>query len=112
MENNAKKAIIRDILIFAIALVLAVIYWESNLLLTFLLVSLYGIRQYFWSEKGDNIVFVTGIALGCAAEFIGTFLGVWSYAEPFFFNIPLWLPFAWGLVSVIIIRVSHPLIDQ
>lgn len=112
MEEHAKKAIIRDVLIFAFALLLAVIFWKSNLLLTFMLVSIYGTRQYFWSEKGDNIIFVTGIALGCAAEFIGTFLGVWTYAEPFFLNIPLWLPFAWGLVSVIIIRVSHSIIGQ
>ncbi|MBP2029629.1 hypothetical protein J2755_000549 [Methanohalophilus levihalophilus] len=112
MEDSVKKAIIRDVLIFAIALTVAVIFWKNNLLLTFLIISIYVIRQYFWSIKGDNVVFVTGTALGCAAEFIGTFLGVWTYAEPVFLNIPLWLPFAWGLVSVIIIRVSHPFIEH
>ncbi|ABE52130.1 Hypothetical protein Mbur_1207 [Methanococcoides burtonii DSM 6242] len=112
MENYMKKAIFRDLLIFALALIVAVLFWENNLLLTFLILSIYGIREYFWSEKGDNIVFVSGVIIGCSAEFIGTYLGVWTYAAPFFFNIPLWLPFAWGLVSVIIIRVSRPFVGE
>jgi hypothetical protein len=108
MDNATGKAILRDMAIFTIALTLAVLFWRNNILLACLLVGLYGIREYFWAGKGDNIVFVTGVALGCAAELIGTFLGVWTYTAPLFLNIPLWLPFAWGLVSVIIIRVSRP----
>ncbi|WP_135605010.1 hypothetical protein [Methanococcoides sp. NM1] len=106
------KAIFRDLFIFALALMLAVFFWKNNLLLTFLILSIYGIRQYFWSAKGDNIIYISGILLGCTAEFIGTHLGVWTYSAPLFLNIPLWLPFAWGLVSVIIIRVSLPFIES
>lgn len=112
MNSIVSKDILRDLLIFAFALMVAVFFWENNLLLTFLILSIYGIRQYFWSAKGDNIIYISGIILGCTAEFIGTYLGVWTYSAPLFLNIPLWLPFAWGLVSVIIIRVSIPFIEQ
>ncbi|WP_135612959.1 hypothetical protein [Methanococcoides sp. AM1] len=112
MNNLGNKNILRELAIFAIALVLAVMFWQNNILLTSLLIFLYVARQYQWSAKGDNIIYISGIILGCTAEFIGTHLGVWTYSAPLFLNIPLWLPFAWGLVSVIIIRVSLPFIES
>ncbi|MGM0770105.1 MAG: hypothetical protein ACQESU_00600 [Halobacteriota archaeon] len=112
MNGVVSKDILRELFIFAVALVLAVMFWQNNILLTSLLVLLYVARQYQWSAKGDNIIYISGIILGCTAEFIGTYLGVWTYSAPLFLNIPLWLPFAWGLVSVIIIRVSLPFIEQ
>ncbi|MEL4305473.1 hypothetical protein [Methanococcoides sp. LMO-2] len=112
MKKVVNYDILRELLIFAIALLLAVMFWQNNILLTFLMILVYGARQFKWSAKGDNIIYVSGIILGCTAEFIGTHLGVWTYSAPLFMNIPLWLPFAWGLVSVIIIRVSLPFIEE
>lgn len=112
MNSIVSKDILRELVIFVIALLLAVMFWKNNILLTSLLVLLYVSRQYQWSAKGDNIIYISGILLGCTAEFIGTSLGVWTYSAPLFLNIPLWLPFAWGLVSVIIIRVSLPFIES
>ena len=39
--------------------------------------------------------------LGPAAEALGVRGGAWHYTAPDFLGIPLWLPFAWGLIGIL-----------
>jgi len=100
----------RDLLIFAIAVVLLVFLWERTLAATLAIVVLTVIRGCFWREKGDLAVYIVGAVLGPATELIATHLGVWTYARPTFLNIPLWLPFAWGFAAVLFVRIAHGLL--
>lgn len=62
----------------------------------------------FWHGKRDILMFIIGAALGTLGESICMKLGFWQYNYPFFRSIglPLSLPLAWGLSSVIIGRIA------
>jgi hypothetical protein len=98
--------LIRDLFIFWFVILLVVLCWTNNILVTAILVVAYGVRYYFWPNKEDHILYAGGAILGPIAEIIATKVGIWQYTLPTFFNIPLWLPFAWGFAAVLIIRIA------
>jgi len=104
--RSPKLALIRDLSLFWFVIFLAVLCWRSNVALTIILILAYGIRYYFWPDKEDLVLYVGGAILGPIAEIIATKVGIWHYTLPTFFNIPLWLPFAWGFAAVMIIRIA------
>jgi hypothetical protein len=105
--RNTRFFLIRDLFIFWFVIFLAVLFWRSNLALTIILLLAYGIRYYFWPNKEDHVLYVGGAVLGPVAEIIATKAGIWQYTLPTFFNIPLWLPFAWGFAAVLIMRIAQ-----
>lgn len=96
----------RDLFIFWFVIFLVVLCWTNNILVTAILIVAYGVRYYFWPNKEDHVLYVGGAILGPIAEIIATRVGIWHYTLPTFFNIPLWLPFAWGFAAVLIIRIA------
>jgi hypothetical protein len=105
-ERSIKFGLIRDIFIFWFVIFLVVLCWTNNILVTAILIAAYWIRYYFWPDKEDLVLYVGGAILGPIAEIIATKVGIWHYTLPTFFNIPLWLPFAWGFAAVLIIRIA------
>jgi hypothetical protein len=105
-ERSIKFNLIRDLFIFWFVIFLVVLCWTNNILVTAILLAAYWIRYYFWPNKEDHVLYVGGAILGPVAEIIATKVGIWHYTLPTFFNIPLWLPFAWGFAAVLIIRIA------
>jgi hypothetical protein len=105
-ERGIKFGLIRDLFIFWFVIFLVVLCWTNNILVTAILIAAYWIRYYFWPDKEDLVLYVGGAILGPIAEIIATKVGIWHYTLPTFFNIPLWLPFAWGFAAVLIIRIA------
>jgi len=62
----------------------------------------------FWHGKRDILIFFVGAVLGTLSEYICMKLGFWHYHYPFLRSIelPISLPLAWGLSSVIIGRIA------
>ena len=62
----------------------------------------------FWRKKIDLISFFTAGILGTFGEWICMQSGTWTYSSPYFagIGIPLSLPLAWGLVTVLLRRLS------
>jgi hypothetical protein len=50
--------------------------------------------------------------LGAAGEISAVYFGVWQYPAPFAFGIPMWVPFAWGLIAMVIIKASGAVGDM
>jgi hypothetical protein len=105
-ERSIKFGLIRDLFIFWFVIFLVVLCWTNNILVTAILIAAYWIRYYFWPDKEDLVLYIGGAILGPIAEIIATKVGIWHYTLPTFFNIPLWLPFAWGFAAVLIIRIA------
>lgn len=105
-KRSIKFGLIRDLFIFWFVIFLVVLCWTNNILVTAILIAAYWIRYYFWPDKEDLVLYVGGAILGPIAEIIATKVGIWHYTLPTFFNIPLWLPFAWGFAAVLIIRIA------
>jgi hypothetical protein len=104
--HSANIGLIRDLFIFWFVIFLVVLCWTNNILVTAILLAAYGIRYYFWPNKEDHVLYIGGAVLGPITEIIATTVGIWHYTLPTFFNIPLWLPFAWGFAAVLIIRIA------
>ncbi len=99
--------LLRDLLIFFILLFLVILVWKNNIAVTAIILGFYCLRYFLWPNREDHIIFIAGALLGSAAEIIATHAGVWRYTLPTFLNIPVWLPFAWGFVSVLIVRIAQ-----
>jgi hypothetical protein len=104
--RSTRVGLIRDLFIFWFVIFLVVLCWTNNILVTAILLAAYWIRYYFWPNKEDHVLYIGGAILGPIAEIIATKVGIWQYTLPTFFNIPLWLPFAWGFAAVLIIRIA------
>ena len=63
----------------------------------------------FWHGERDIIIFLVGAALGTLGEYICMQLGFWHYHFPLLRSIglPVSLPLAWGLSSVITGRIAR-----
>ena len=73
-----------------------------------MLVGVFLVRLLLGFQKSDLVLYVIGGTVGAAVEVIGTALGAWTYTVPTFLNIPLWLPFAWGITVVVAVRAAIP----
>jgi hypothetical protein len=104
---KTKYALFRDLLIFFFLLFLVILVWKNNIAVTAIILGFYLLRYFLWPNREDHIIFIAGAGLGTTAEIIATHAGIWSYTLPTFLNIPVWLPFAWGFVSVLIARVAQ-----
>lgn len=62
----------------------------------------------FWHGGRDILIFCIGATLGTIGEYICIKLGFWHYHYPFFMaiKVPISLPLAWGLSSVITGRIA------
>ncbi|HDO25547.1 MAG TPA: hypothetical protein ENG95_02730 [Nitrospirae bacterium] len=62
----------------------------------------------FWRRNIDVIAFFAGALLGTFGEWVCMHSGTWVYTLPYFkkAGIPLSLPLAWGLVTVLLRRFS------
>jgi hypothetical protein len=63
----------------------------------------------FWHQERDIIIFLFGAACGTLGEYICMRLGFWHYHYPHFraIGLPISLPLAWGLSSVMIGRIAR-----
>jgi len=96
----------RDLFLWALAVCLVMLFRGSNPLMAGSVMLVFAGRELLWHRRGDLPLFLIGFVCGPAIEFAGTVLGVWTYAQPSFLNLPLWLPPAWGISAVVLFRVG------
>jgi hypothetical protein len=102
----------RDLIIFWVVVFLVVITWRHNAAVVAVLIAAYLARCYFWPNKEDHILYLAGAVIGPTAEIVATHAGIWTYTQPTFLNIPVWLPFAWGFAVVLIVRIAQTFIKN
>ena len=107
MGGKLKKELAYELVVFALCICLIVLFWRHVIFLTGCLVVLYAIGNRFWHKKHDYVFFVIGAILGPMAEVVCIYFRVWSYSNPTFLGIPLWLPFAWGIAALMITRIAE-----
>jgi len=54
-------------------------------------------------------LYAIGAVVGPCGEMIGVSAGAWRYTGPTLLGIPPWLPFAWGLATVLIRGIAGTL---
>jgi uncharacterized membrane protein YoaT (DUF817 family) len=98
--------------IFVILCVFIIAFmWSDNALLSIVSLAGCSIALYIWHrERSELLLFITGAVIGPTVEIICIHYGAWSYSNPSFWGIPLWLPIVWGYVAVYLKRVHESLL--
>ena len=106
MEKIAKKDHIITVLLALAALLSVSFLWRHNIALSGVLTVVAGLLLLSSTSKRVLLyMFMFGAFSGAAAEALAIHFGTWTYANPSFVGIPLWLPLLWGIATVVIVRV-------
>ena len=107
VTKKIEKELIFEIILFCAGIASIAIFFLNNLLLSVLLIIAWAIGIKFWHKKHDIFFFVIGAIIGPIGEIVCIYFGVWQYANPTFLGIPIWLPLAWGLATMVIKRIAE-----
>ena len=108
--SKIEKELIYEIALFLVSVAsISFLYMDVSLLVGILLISLL-VGGKIWYNRNDIYYFISGALIGPAADIICIRFGAWSYTNPTFFGIPVWLPIAWGAATVLIMRFAVTLV--
>ncbi|MES2134690.1 MAG: hypothetical protein V4449_00390 [Patescibacteria group bacterium] len=92
--------------LFAVGTALLVFFfWHAEVLLSISLFLSSVFYAYYMKSKRLVALYSFGFVFGPATEILAIRAGAWSYAEPSFFGIPLWLPFLWGSATLLLVSM-------
>lgn len=110
IEGRRLARLLTYISIYAVIIGLASLLWQRPLLLTVIygLISAALLRR--WRSYSEILYFVLPAVLGPLGEFVAISFGAWEYSLPLF-NIPIWLPLAWGLSGLCLKKIADVLME-
>ena len=105
MDKNKKHVIIGLVVLISEILLLYYL-WENNTILTILLSAISFLVLINFSNMQERILYFACFFLGPAFDLILVPRGVWTYANPSIFGVPIWLPVTYGLGAVMIVKIA------
>ncbi len=105
--NQNKKDILIWFGVFSVEILLFYYFWKNNIVLTafFLIISAFVMVKF--ASNREKILYLTCFFLGPVFDLILVPRGVWSYANPSLFRIPIWLPFTYGLGTLTAVKIGN-----
>ena len=104
-----KAKIVKDMTIAGISIVvmviLMVLLWNNNLLLTIIATIYASALLLIWHQAEDLMCFFFVLIIGTFSEIVAVNFGVYTYNNPTFLGIPIWLPLAWGTAALCLRRI-------
>ena len=98
----------RDLVLSVVSIVVVIIlialFWKDNLILTLFVAAYAGLLLKLWHEAEDLRCFIFVVFVGTASEIISVSFGAWTYNNPTFLGIPIWLPLTWGIAALCLRR--------
>nr|AQS34583.1 hypothetical protein [uncultured archaeon] len=110
MKFSFEKERIFDFILYILGITLIINFYHSNTLLLVIISIFWLAGLIIWRNYNDFIFFLVGAVIGTIAEIICINEGVWQYSNPSFIGIPIWLPFAWGLATILIKRTAESIL--
>ena len=105
---NFKEFIFWFCVIFLLCFVVGS-FWQNQFLLTVILLLLAGMYFLRFHKREDFLYFFIPFFLGPIAESLIVRLGAWSYSQPYFFGVPLWLFSIWGISGLLLKKLVESL---
>ena len=103
------KDLATELTAFSVLVVTVSLLWRNNLLLFAVALVQGAFTLWRWHDRFDlSILFVIG-GVGSIAEAVFVHFGVWHYANPTFFDMPLWFPLSFGPAGILGGRLAHTL---
>ncbi len=96
-----------SLVIYPIAVGALAWLYPHTVALAAVFVGLVGIALAIDRKPGDVWIVLGGAALGPFAEGVAVAHGAWTYAASDAVGLPLWLPPAWGLATLLVKRITE-----
>lgn len=106
MHRNFELLAIDLLLLFA-GIVLSVRFWSAVPFIHVAIACIAVIGLALFHTKDDIIFFAGGVLLDGLGEISAVHFGVWNYAIPDIWGIPLWIPIIWGASFMLIRRIRN-----
>ncbi len=106
VKKRIGKEFFYELIVLCVCLASISLLYQNNLLLTLFLAGFWIICLKLWHTKRDFFFFISGAIVGPLSEIASIYFGAWHYTNPTQLGIPLWLPLAWGIFTVMIVRVA------
>ncbi|MDX9970719.1 MAG: hypothetical protein RBS56_02320 [Candidatus Gracilibacteria bacterium] len=105
-KKTFKELILEVIALFALVFLMA-FFWQNNTLLTSIFVIIAVVVLTFLKNKSDILLFLIATIFFQIGEIILSRFGAWTYNNPSFLGIPIWISLSWGFSALIIKRLSE-----
>jgi len=108
-QKNTKKGILELIghLFIHFFLVLTIVLlWHKPVAAALILILLFILQRNLYEKHPyDNYIFAMALIFTTIMEWVSVYYGSWTYPNPILLNIPLYIPFAYGLGSVNMFKI-------
>jgi len=103
MKHETRRDQVLAVVSIVVVVLLIALFWENNVVLTLFVAAYTAFLLKLWHETEDlrRLIFV--VIVGTASEIISVSFGAWTYNNPTFLGIPIWLPLTWG-IAVLCLR--------
>ena len=113
IERAQARRLIWTVLVFAVSAAEICLLHQREWLLTLgLLATAVVALAWSWEWHRALACYLFAAILGPCGEMLAVHYGAWSYPAPTCLGIPVYLPFAWGLIVVVIIGMSESIVIQ
>ena len=96
--------------LFALTFSMALL-WEHSLMLMSLYIIFFLISALTWMNRADVTLFIAASLFFQIGEIILAQFGAWTYNNPTYLGIPIWITLSWGYAAIIIRRFSISMMD-
>jgi len=103
MKNETNRDQILAIVSIVVVIILIALFWENNFVLTVFVAAYMALLLVLWHEIEDLRCLFFVVIVGTTSEIISVSSGAWTYNNPTFLGIPIWLPLTWG-IAVLCLR--------
>lgn len=110
LNNLMKKELKNFIIICPLALITLIIpsLWGHNQLLVSIVLLIIGLLMLSIGWEKNNLIFYIAVVIsGPIAEAIAIYFGAWTYTNPVFIGVPIWLFFVWGNAGLYIVKLKE-----
>ncbi|MFQ5528113.1 MAG: hypothetical protein ACE5GX_17885 [Thermoanaerobaculia bacterium] len=104
--SSRARSILTCVSLWAAMVVCAGVLWHRPLVLAAIYATASVTLLAHWKQPGDWLMYACGFVLGPGGEIVAIYGGAWRYAETVWL-IPAWLPPAWGMAALILLRLAR-----
>ena len=105
--DKPQKDILIGFICLALEIVLLYYLWKNNLMLSLILLFISAIILTKFSNKKEKILYFLGFVFLPIFDLTLVPRGVWTYGNPTIYGVPIWLPFSYGLGTVMIVKIGN-----
>ena len=107
LSKRLWRGLATELVTFSILVASIVLLWRNNPILFLVMLIECPAVLALWHERHDLSMFLVLAVLGTLAEAVFVYFGVWQYANPTFWGIPLWFPLSFGTAGLIGQRLAR-----